>query len=79
MVKMHRSRFLLTNGFNVLVLPGLFFVCKSQYLYEISFSNIHIVYVIDSAAYWVLFTSCLCQKPSLARTSLVRVFDTNNS
>ena len=40
---------------------------------------INIVYVIESAAYGVLFTRCLCQKPSLARTSLVRVFDTNNS
>ena len=41
--------------------------------------GVNIVYVIESAAYGVLFTSCLCQKPSLARTSLVRVFDTNNS
>ena len=37
------------------------------------------VYVIESAAYGVLFTSCLCQKPSLASTSLVRVFDTSVS
>ena len=33
-----------------------------------------IVYVIESAAYGVIFTRCLCQKPSLARTSLVRPF-----
>ena len=32
LVKIHRTRFLLANGFNVLVLRGLFFVCKSQYL-----------------------------------------------
>ena len=40
---------------------------------------INIVYVIESALYGVICTRCLCQKPSLARTSLVRVFDTNNS
>ena len=34
---------------------------------------------MESALYGVIFTRCLCQKPSLARTSLVRVFDTNNS
>ena len=35
---------------------------------------INIVYVIEIALYGVIFTSCLCEKPSLARTSLVRVF-----
>ena len=28
--------------------------------------SIYIVYVIESAAYRVLFTSCLCQKPERA-------------
>ena len=40
--------------------------------------EIHIVYVIESAAYGVLCTSCLCQKPERARNERVRVFDTNN-
>ena len=39
---------------------------------------IYIVYVIESAAYGVLCTSCLCQKPERARNERVRVFDTNN-
>ena len=39
---------------------------------------VYIVYVIESAAYGVLFTSCLCQKPERARNERVRVFDTNN-
>ena len=39
---------------------------------------LYIVYVIESAAYGVLFTSCLCQKPERARNERVRVFDTNN-
>ena len=34
---------------------------------------INIVYGIEIALYGVIFTRCLCQKPSLARTSLVRV------
>ena len=38
----------------------------------------YIVYVIESAAYGVLFTSRLCQKPERARNERVRVFDTNN-
>ena len=40
--------------------------------------SIHIVYVIESAAYGVLFTSCLCQKPERPRYERVRTFDTNN-
>ena len=40
--------------------------------------DVYIVYVIESAAYGVLFTSCLCQKPERARNERVRVFDTNN-
>ena len=43
------------------------------------YGAIYIVYVIESAAYGVLFTSCLCQKPKQARYKLVRAFDTNNS
>ena len=39
---------------------------------------VHIVYVIESAAYGALCTSCLCQKPERARNERVRVFDTNN-
>ena len=30
---------------------------------------VHIVYVIESAAYGVLFTSCLCQNPNERGTS----------
>ena len=41
-------------------------------------SEINIVYVIESAAYGVLFTSCLCQQPERARYERVRAFDTNN-
>ena len=37
-----------------------------------------LVYVIEKAAYGVLFTSCLCQKPERARNERVRAFDTNN-
>ena len=39
---------------------------------------VNIVYVIESAAYGVICTSCLCQKPERARYELVRAFDTNN-
>ena len=39
--------------------------------------GVYIVYVIESAAYGVLFTSCLCQKPERARYERVRAFDTN--
>ena len=41
-------------------------------------NDVHIVYVIESAAYGVLCTSCLCQKPERARNERVSVFDTNN-
>ena len=37
------------------------------------------IYVIESAAYGVLFTSCLCQKPERARNERVRVFDTKKA
>jgi len=36
--------------------------------------TVYIVYVIESAAYWVVFTSCLCENPN----ERVRAFDTNN-
>ena len=39
---------------------------------------INIVYVIESAAYGVICTSCLCQKPERARYERVRAFDKNN-
>ena len=35
---------------------------------------IYIVYVIESAAYGVIFTSCLCENPNEG----VRAFHTNN-
>ena len=38
----------------------------------------YIVHVNESAAYGVLFMTCLCQKPERARNQRVRVFDTNN-
>ena len=48
-------------------------------VYETEISDAaNIVYVIESAAYGVLFTSCLCQKPERARYERVRAFDTNN-
>ena len=39
---------------------------------------IYIFYVIESATYGLLFTSCLCQKPERLRYERVRAFDTNN-
>ena len=36
--------------------------------------SIYIVYVIESAAYGVIFTSCLCESPN----ERVRAFHTNN-
>ena len=36
--------------------------------------QIYIVYVIESAAYGVVFTSCLCEN----QNERVRSFDTNN-
>ena len=40
--------------------------------------SVYIVYVIESAAYGVICTSCLRQKPERARYERVRAFDTNN-
>ena len=34
---------------------------------------------MESAAYGVVFTSCLCQKPERARYERVKAFDTNNA
>ena len=48
------------------------------YAHAPKYNIVHIVYVIESAAYGVLFTSCLCQKPKRARYERVRAFDTNN-
>ena len=53
----------------------LFLICVQK----ASSMKILLFCVIESALYEVLFTRCLWQKTSLARTSLVRVFDTNNS
>ena len=47
-------------------------------LIEIERVTKHLIYVVESAAYGVLFTSCLCQKPERVRNERVRVFDTNN-
>ena len=44
-----------------------------------SFCSKYIVYVIESAAGGVLFTSCLCQKPERASFERVRAFGTDNS
>ena len=41
-------------------------------------STVYIVYVIESAVYGVLFTSCFCQKPERARYERLGAFDTNN-
>ena len=51
---------------------------RENQLIHSAFKNVNIVYVIESAAYGVLFTSCLCQKPERARYERVRAFDTNN-
>ena len=40
--------------------------------------TIYIVNVIESAAYGVICTSCLYQKPERARYERVRAFDKNN-
>ena len=42
------------------------------------YNDVNIVYVIESAAYGVICTSCLCQKPERARYERVRAFDKNN-
>ena len=40
------------------------------YIYTIIVNNdIYIVYVIESAAYGVIFTSCLCESPNERGTS----------
>ena len=57
---------------------SLFTVLSQQNLNYGRGRTVNIVYVIESAAYGVLFTSCLCQKPERARNVRVRVFDTNN-
>ena len=51
---------------------------KVTFIKRVVINTIYIVYVIESAAYGVLFTSCLCQKPEGARYERVRAFDTNN-
>ena len=45
---------------------------------QMVFSSVNIVYVIECAAYGVICTSCLCQKPERARYERVRAFDKNN-
>ena len=73
------NRTLLLNkikfAFGSVVSEFLFPICvqKASSIKILLFCVINIVYVIESALYGVLFTRCLCQKPSLARTSLVRV------
>ena len=46
-------------------------------IYVCTITLIYIVYVIESAAYGVICTSCLCQKPERARYERVRAFDIN--
>ena len=45
---------------------------------ELLYEAINIVYVKESAAYGVIWTSCLCQKLERARYERVRAFDKNN-
>ena len=40
--------------------------------------GMYVVYVIESATYRVVFTSCLCENPNERGTWRVRAFDTNN-
>ena len=53
----------------------LFLICVQK---AVSMQTL-VLCAINILVYRVVFKSCLCRKPSLARTSLVRVFDTNNS
>ena len=64
----------LIANFLLQVREVLFLICvkKTISMKILVLRVINIVYGIESAAYRVIFTSCLCQKP-LARTSLVRV------
>ena len=68
------------SEFTRLIIISLFEICLSIYwiLTLTKTCQIYIVYVIESAAYEVLFTSCLCQKPERARYERVRAFGTNN-
>ena len=60
--------------------PDLVYDSTTSYFFKVSriIRRVHIVYVIESAAYGVLFTSCLYQKPEQARYERERAFDTNN-
>ena len=81
----HANRTLLLNkikfAFGSIVSEFLFLICvqKASSMKILLFCVINSSRHIESTLYGVLFTRCLCQKPSLARTSLGRVFDTNNS
>ena len=46
--------------------------------FNVFYELVYIVYVIESAAYGVIYTSCLCQKPERASYERVRAFGTNN-
>ena len=64
---------------NVVVLQGKGGILEIvEDITEVSVGDekVHIVYVIESAAYGVICTSCLCQKPQRARYERVRAFDT---
>ena len=54
------------------------FICAAEESKSMLRVDIDIVYGIESAAYGVICTSCLCQKPERARYERVRAFDTNN-
>ena len=78
----HANRTLLLNQikfvFGSIVSEFLFPICVEKTI-SMKILVLCVTNGIESALYGVLFTRCLCQKNSLARTSLVRVFDTNNS
>ena len=55
----------------LIILENVLILKVEVYLGEAT--AIHIVYVIESALYGVLFTSCLCQKPERARYDQILV------
>ena len=80
-IHMHKTRLVLNKPVytgmtilennKILMYDFLYNHLKSKYgaKCELIYTPIHIVYVIESAAYGVLFTSCLCQNPNERGTS----------
>ena len=66
----------LRSNLGIVCGPGSFAVLGSfaDSYSTLKMAGMYIVYVIESAAYGVIFTSCLCQSPN----ERVRAFDTNN-